>query len=268
MYFCQTMRQVSFYKFQGAGNDFILVDNLNDVYTFIHLDFIKKMCNRHFGIGSDGFIFINKHHQYDFDMQFHNPDGTQSFCGNGARCAVAFYSFLVNRIGQFTFNAFDGFHRAELVENGMVRLEMNDVTQIIKHSENRFELYTGSPHLINFESDIDSVDVKQEGAKIRYSKNYKDKGINVNFVQVIDKQSISIRTYERGVEDETLACGTGITAAALAFAKNVKMSGFNRVNVSARGGELFVEFDSKENGFDAIVLEGPASFVFKGEINV
>jgi len=268
MYFCQTMRQVSFYKYQGAGNDFILVDNRNEDYSFINLDLIKKMCNRHFGIGSDGFIFINKHQQFDFDMRFHNPDGTQSFCGNGARCAVAFYSFLVNRIGQFTFNAFDGFHTAELMENGMVRLEMNDVTEIIKHSETNYELYTGSPHLIQFKSDIDSIDVIQEGAKIRFSEKYKAEGININFIQVIDYQSILIRTYERGVEDETLACGTGITAAALAFAKNVKMSGFNRVNVSARGGELFVEFDSKENGFDSIVLEGPASFVFKGEINV
>lgn len=268
MYFCQTMRQVSFYKYQGAGNDFILVDNRNEEFSFINIDSIKKICERHFGIGSDGFIFINKHENFDFDMQYHNPDGSQSFCGNGARCAVAFYSNLVGKKGHFLFNAFDGVHSAELLENGMVRLEMNDVNELIQHSESSFELNTGSPHLILFEQSIDNIDVKQEGSKIRYSEKYKIVGINVNFVQVTSANKLLIRTYERGVEDETLACGTGITAAALAFVKNVNLSGFQRIGVNAKGGELFVDIEVGENCFSKIVLEGPASYVFKGEIDV
>ncbi|MFM7661830.1 MAG: diaminopimelate epimerase, partial [Bacteroidota bacterium] len=143
-----------------------------------------------------------------------------------------------------------------------------DVTEIIKHSETNYELYTGSPHLIQFKSDIDSIDVKQEGAKIRYSDKYVQKGINVNFVQVILNNELSIRTYERGVEEETLACGTGITAAALAFAKSVKLSGAQRILVHSRGGALNVEFDAQENSFIKIILEGPASYIFKGEIHI
>jgi len=268
MYFCQTMQQVSFYKYQGAGNDFILVDNRNEEYSNFSLNLISQLCNRHFGIGSDGFIFINKHQELDFDMQFHNPDGSQSFCGNGARCAVAFYSFLNSRKGRFSFNAFDGLHSAELLENGMVRLKLNDVSQVIEYSENSFELYTGSPHLIKFENEIDKLDVKHEGSAIRYSEKYKSQGININFVQKIDDYCISIRTYERGVEDETLACGTGITAAALAHAKKIKLSGFQRIKINARGGELFVDFVAEDNNFTKILLEGPASFVFKGTIDV
>jgi diaminopimelate epimerase len=262
------MRQVSFYKYHGAGNDFILVDNLNEEYSFITLDFINKVCDRHFGIGSDGFIFINKHDKYDFDMQFHNPDGSQSFCGNGARCAVAFYSFLTKRKGHFNFSAFDGLHSAELLENGMVRLKMNDVSKLIQHSDSSFELNTGSPHLILIEPTIDTINVKQEGAKIRYSEKYNKEGINVNFVQAKEPNKLVIRTYERGVEDETLACGTGITAAALTYAKNVNLSGFQRIQVNALGGEIFVDVQVEENRFSKIVLEGPASFVFKGEMDV
>lgn len=262
------MRQVSFYKYQGAGNDFILVDNRNGEYTELSMEIVKNLCDRHFGIGSDGFIFINSDAQYDFSMQFHNPDGSQSFCGNGARCAVAFFSKLVNRKGQFVFNAFDGFHKAKITNDEMVRLEMNDVNDVIELTENSFELYTGSPHLIKLKSEIDKIDVKREGANIRYSEKYRVEGINVNFVEVIDSNHIAIRTYERGVEDETLACGTGITAAAIAWAKNVKMSGFQRVKIDAKGGVLFVDFHAKDNHFTEIVLEGPASFVFKGELNV
>lgn len=268
MYFCQTMRRVSFYKYHGAGNDFILVDNLSEKYSFINIDSIKKICDRHFGIGSDGFIFINKHDLYDFDMQFHNPDGSRSFCGNGARCAVAFYSFLASRKGHFNFNAFDGLHSAEILENGMVRLKMNDVLELIEYSESSYELNTGSPHLILFEQTIETIDVQKEGSKIRYSEKYKREGINVNFVQDNGPNKLSIRTYERGVEDETLACGTGITAAALAFLRNVNLSGFQRIQVNARGGELFVDTEVVENRFSNIVLEGPASYVFKGEIDV
>lgn len=262
------MQKIPFCKYQGAGNDFILIDNREGKQTYSGVDFIRNLCDRRFGIGADGLIFINYHKEFDFDMQFYNPDGTQSFCGNGARCAVAFYSFLTGRKGQFVFSAYDGKHSAYLLENGMVRLEMNDVTEIIEYSENSYELYTGSPHLIKFEHDIVSLDVKKEGSKIRYSDKYVEKGINVNFVQVILNNELSIRTYERGVEEETLACGTGITAAALAFAKSVKLSGSQRILVHSRGGALNVEFDIQENSFINIILEGPASYVFKGEIHM
>ena len=268
MYFCQTMRHVTFYKYQGAGNDFILVDNRNENYSNIDIKCIVQLCDRHFGIGSDGFIFINKSTQVDFDMQFHNPDGSMSFCGNGARCAVAFYSKLTNRIGQFSFSAFDGIHSTVLAENGMVRLEMKDVSEVIEYTATSYELYTGSPHLILFELDIEKVNVHEEGSKIRYSEKYNKEGINVNFVQIHEVNHISIRTYERGVENETLACGTGITAAVLAYAKKVKMSGENRIKVNARGGELFVDFKVEGDVFTQVVLEGPALFVFKGEIDV
>jgi diaminopimelate epimerase len=262
------MQKITFYKFQGAGNDFILVDNRDNSYSYINNNQIVKLCDRHFGIGSDGFILINDSVENDFEMDFYNPDGSQSFCGNGARCAIAFYALLTNRLGDFNFMAFDGIHSAVLISEEKVRLKMADVEQVKVLNDNCFELNTGSPHYVLFTTDIGSIDVQSEGSKVRYSEHYKEHGINVNFVEILKNDLLSIRTYERGVENETLACGTGITAAVLSYAQNVKLSGLHRIEVQAKGGDLLVEFQKDEFSFKNIYLEGPSQFVFKGEVYV
>jgi diaminopimelate epimerase len=262
------MQKISFYKYQGAGNDFVLLDNRDGSFSNFSVSQITKLCDRHFGVGSDGLIFINHSENLDFEMDFYNPDGSKSFCGNGARCATAFYSYLVQKKGEFRFLAHDGIHSVFFHSEEQIRLKMADVEQVKVLNDNCFELNTGSPHYVHFTTDIGSIDVQSEGSKVRYSEHYKEQGINVNFVEILKSDLIAIRTYERGVENETLACGTGITAAVLSYAKNVKLSGLHRIKVKAKGGDLSVEFQKDEFSFKNIYLEGPAEFVFKGEVYV
>ncbi len=254
-----------FYKYHGTGNDFIIIDN-RDNKVALSIAQIKKLCERRFGIGADGLMLLNYREGYDFEMKYYNSDGNEgSMCGNGGRCVVKFAHYLGIHKSNYFFLATDGEHEAFIEENSWIDLKMKDVNGIKKHYLD-FVLHTGSPHYIKQITDVATYDVVNMGRGIRYSKEFEKDGINVNFVEVNDKE-IFVRTYERGVEDETLSCGTGVTAAALVFANND--NGLNYIEVKTPGGALAVRFDKLENNnFKNIWLCGPAEFVFKGEINV
>ena len=256
-----------FDKYQGTGNDFILIDNRKGVWNNMPISTIQKLCNRKFGIGADGLIKINSIQNFDFEVDYYNADGSKSFCGNGARCAVLFAQNLGIQKEEVRFLAIDGVHTARKTET-LVHLEMSDVSGFEKKDHN-FIIQTGSPHYISFEEEIKSIDVIQKGRTIRYSEQFSNAGINVNFIQKKEPNTFAIRTYERGVEDETLSCGTGVTAAALAYAIESKLFGIQRITAQTEGGELSISFNRvNESDFNSIVLIGPAVHVFHGEIDV
>jgi diaminopimelate epimerase len=259
--------KIEFYKYQGTGNDFILLDNREDIYNAITNEQVKFLCDRHFGIGADGLMLLNNNEEYDFEMIYYNADGKPgSMCGNGGRCIVQFASMLGIKKKEYRFLATDGAHEAEIDLEKEVSLKMKDVTDV-NFTLNNFLLNTGSPHYVVYVKDVESEDVVTEGRKIRHSKDFAKEGVNVNFVQIISDDEIYVRTYERGVEDETLSCGTGVTASALVSAHNDK--GFNRVEVKTKGGRLSVEFEkNSETEFTNIWLSGPAMKVFSGVINL
>ena len=259
--------KIEFHKYQGTGNDFILLDNRSKTYDQLTEKQVALMCNRRFGIGADGLILLNLKEGFDLEMKYYNADGAEgSMCGNGGRCMIKFVASLGIRKNNYHFLAVDGEHEAEIDTNGLVRLKMANVNKVEVHS-NYFILNTGSPHYVKYIKDIIKMDVKNSGRMIRYSPAFEKDGINVNFVESVDDDKIYVRTYERGVEDETLSCGTGVTASALIAAHND--NGFNRVEVKTPGGNLSVEFDKvDDNHFENIWLNGPANFVFKGEIEV
>jgi diaminopimelate epimerase len=259
--------KIEFHKYQGTGNDFILLDNRSKTYDQLTEKQVALMCNRRFGIGADGLILLNLKEGFDLEMKYYNADGAEgSMCGNGGRCMIKFVASLGIRKNNYHFLAVDGEHEAEIDTNGLVRLKMANVNKVEVHS-NYFILNTGSPHYVKYIKDIMKMDVKNSGRMIRYSPAFEKDGINVNFVESVDDDKIYVRTYERGVEDETLSCGTGVTASALIAAHND--NGFNRVEVKTPGGNLSVEFDKvDDNHFENIWLNGPANFVFKGEIEV
>lgn len=263
--------KIHFYKYQATGNDFILIDNRSAALNFSNRQ-IQQLCDRKFGIGADGLMLIEKHPSLDFNLVYFNSDGSQSLCGNGSRAAVQFASLLGMVNGKASFNAYDGKHDAELASNDVVRLRMNDVNAVEKKGEDFF-INTGSPHHIRFVNGVKEYPVFDEGKSIRYSEDYKPNGTNVNFVQILDNNTIFVRTYERGVENETLSCGTGIVAAALASS----FKGFSSpVKVKAIGGELSVDFKFKNSGessghhgtFTDIFLTGPAKLVFEGDLEL
>jgi len=252
--------QFPFYKYQATGNDFVLVDNREGKFSF-SVDEIKKICDRKFGVGADGIMLIEKHPSLDFNLVYFNADGSPSLCGNGSRAAVLMASALGLVKGKTEFNAYDGVHEAWLLANGQVRLKMSDVKEI-KNSVDGVFLNTGSPHFIKWVKEVKNYPVFEEGKRIRYSDAFKPAGINVNFVELLGHNSIFVRTYERGVENETLSCGTGVTAAALAAASHQYVS---PVTVQTLGGELSVEFkESHDGSFTDIFLIGPAKMVFEG----
>jgi diaminopimelate epimerase len=255
---------ISFEKYQGTGNDFIMIDNRNLQFPQKDLSLIQKLCNRKFGIGADGLILIQDKEGLDFEMVYFNADGSQSMCGNGARCAVAFAHHM-DIIGSSTqFLAIDGVHEAK-ISGGIVRLKMNDVSQVIK-KESDFYIHTGSPHHIRYVEGLTQYPVLEEGSKIRYSQAYSPAGTNVNFVSPIEEDKIFVRTYERGVENETLSCGTGVTACALHYGD---MKGLTEVKISTLGGELEVTFTKNVQGaFENIFLIGPALRVFSGQVDL
>lgn len=262
--------KLDFYKYQGAGNDFILVDNRKSSFPKNDVELISKLCKRHFGIGSDGLILIEKSTTSDFYMEFFNPDGSQSFCGNGSRCAVLFAYHLGIVKKTCVFESKNGTNSAEIVAQDEVKLKMFDVPfSTIKKNDSDWILETGSPHYAIFKDEINSINIIQEARKIRYNEEYTTKGINVNYIAInpLESDSIYVRTYERGVEDETLACGTGVTACALAYNLNVNQSA-KSVKVNALGGQLLVSFEKDNHSFHSIFLQGPAKFVFKGEVDV
>ena len=242
---------IPFYKYQGTGNDFVMIDNRKGVFDKENVALVQKICDRRFGVGADGLILIEDIDDLDFNMIYFNADGSKSFCGNGSRCAVAFAKFLGIIEDQAMFLSTDGEHEAWISKDGQVSLKMHDVEAIEKGDAYYF-INTGSPHYIAEVSDVAVVDVYQEGKAIRNNERFKAEGTNVNFVKY-GSESIDVRTYERGVEGETLSCGTGVTAAALSWADKHQSNG-GKVEVNTKGGELSVAFKRNEKGFHDIWL--------------
>ena len=260
------MNNIQFYKYQGTGNDFIMIDDRRESFDLDAHQLIAQLCDRKFGIGADGLILIRTHHIADFEMVYYNADGYQtSLCGNGSRCAVHFASFLGMLNDECTFQTIEGILHARL-EGQVVEIKMPDVKGVEKVNHD-FYLHTGSPHYVQFVENIEKLDVYTQGNKIRNSEPYKKEGVNVNFVETIDNGKIFVRTYERGVENETYSCGTGVTAAAIAYGN---LNGLNNINIKTKGGDLQVYFQpNNENGdFCNVFLKGPAIMVFQGEIDI
>ncbi len=257
---------IDFYKYQGTGNDFVILDNRVGKFTQLNSVQISNLCDRRFGIGADGLMMLQLKKGYDFEMVYYNADGNEgSMCGNGGRCLVAFAKHLNIIDKSAEFLATDGFHEAVVGENDWVELKMKDVHAIERH-ENFSVLNTGSPHYIKWNKDNVKTDVFAEGRAIRNSPPFLKEGINVNFVEV-HAAYLSVRTYERGVEAETLSCGTGVTAAAVASSD--KETGKQERRIVTPGGELKVKFNKlSETDFEDIWLCGLARFVFSGTIKV
>ena len=248
-----------------------MINNVSGHYDSIKKDLaqITFLCDRNFGIGSDGIIFLNFIKDADFEMEFFNPDGTKSFCGNGARCAVSFAkrSGLIKNFSRFL--AIDGFHDSHYLGDS-IKIKINNVDTIIEELPNTYIIDTGSPHYVHYlEESFDSIDFLHYCKSIRFSNRFIDKGINVNLVKEINKNKLNIRTYERGVENETLACGTGVTAVALSYAFKNKLLNNQQINILTLGGELMVEFVQKKDGvFSDIWLIGEAKLVYEGSIHI
>ncbi len=260
--------KISFYKYHGTGNDFVMLDGRSKKFVMPSEKQINHLCHRQFGIGADGLIVVTKSKKADFEMLYFNADGKPgSMCGNGGRCTIAFAKELGLIKNKTQFLAYDGLHEGAIDKKGEVTLKMSDVKGIDAKGHD-FELNTGSPHYIIFAKDIGKIDVFKEGQKIRYNKVYTSNGINVNFVEIKNNE-LFVRTYERGVENETLSCGTGVTAAAIAFAKLEKKKKSYAVNIQTPGGNLKVSFKTKDhNHFSEIQLTGPATQVYQGQINI
>jgi len=252
-----------FYKYQGTGNDFIIIDNRQDHFNKNNTKLIAFLCDRRFGIGADGLILLENHEDYDFKMVYYNSDGNESsMCGNGGRCIASFARFLGIITSEARFLAIDGEHKA-ILKGSTVSLQMQDVSTIKKFDDHVF-LNTGSPHHVQLETMLKQLNIKEEGAKIRYGNLYDEAGSNVNFVQKLSENKFAIRTYERGVEDETLSCGTGVTAVALAM-HHIGETLSNSIELATQGGALEVRFKKTNSGYEDIWLIGPATLVFKGE---
>lgn len=257
---------LTFYKYQGTGNDFVIIDNRQSLVTKNDTKLFAGLCDRKFGVGADGLMLLElpDNDQDDFKMVYFNADGKESsMCGNGGRCLVAFAAFLGVIKDTATFTAIDGPHKAA-IKKDLVYLQMQDVSAIEKYDTHLF-LDTGSPHHVTLVENLANYDVKNIGRKIRNGAPYFEKGSNVNFVETKEDGVFDVRTYERGVEDETLSCGTGVTAVALSMhATNVTDK--QEVVINTLGGELKVTFEKTEDGYKNVFLIGPAKQVFKGEI--
>ena len=252
---------IEFYKYQGTGNDFIMIDDREKEFDLTDNDLIAALCERRMGIGADGLIVLREHDTLDFEMIYFNADGKESsMCGNGGRCIIAFAQMLEMTGNETTFMAIDGEHKGRLMDDG-IYLQMQDVKKIEGVGDG-LVLNTGSPHYIEMVDELDYIDVDKQGRKIRNSVPFKKDGINVNFV--LDANELQVRTYERGVEAETLSCGTGVVATAIAmhYANCIEET---LVNVKTKGGELTVSFEEFNGGYRNIWLSGEASMVFAGE---
>ncbi len=258
--------QFEFQKFQGTGNDFVIIDNRTLAFPKDDIKLIERICDRRFGIGADGLMLVEDADGFDFKMVYYNSDGRQStMCGNGGRCisAFVFQNQLANQEGQFI--AIDGSHDYVINDEGLVKLNMIDVKEIEKSGAD-YIMFTGSPHYVRFVDGLADADMYSGGKSVRYSDRFAKEGINVNFVEKNDN-ICAVRTYERGVEDETYSCGTGTVAAALSIAEKFDLSK-GPVNLDTKGGPLKVYFDKNNQGYTNIWLEGPAKFVFKGILNL
>ncbi len=256
---------IKFYKYQGTGNDFVVVDNRAKTFPKNNSDIISYLCDRNFGVGADGLILLENDENVDFKMVYFNADGKEStMCGNGGRCIVAFAHKLALFEKNTTFIAIDGLHHASINEN-IVSLQMIDVENI-SVEENHVFTDTGSPHHVQLVQNLATFDIYNEGKRIR-NEIYGTEGSNVNFVEQVDSATFKVRTYERGVENETLACGTGVTAVAIAMHKTKKTDS-NNISLPVMGGKLSVSFSEKNGVYTNVFLTGSAKFVFKGEITV
>ena len=260
--------KIPFYKYQGAGNDFILIDNRQLAIDHHNPAMIARLCDRRFGIGGDGMMFLQNLDGYDFEMVYYNADGQpSSMCGNGGRCIVAFAKFLGVIDNETDFLAVDGPHHAKITAEGdWVSLHMIDVDAVTRDAD-AYVLNTGSPHYVQLTGGLETKNVYQDGYAIRNNDTYKAKGINVNFVEPMD-EGYFVRTFERGVEDETYACGTGVTAVALAMAIQNNQNGTITTPIKVLGGNLNIRFNYDGVKFSDIYLEGPAKQVFAGEIEI
>lgn len=269
--------KINFFKYQGTGNDFIMIDDRSLVFPTDNNQLVAKLCDRRFGIGADGLILLQPHANASYFMKYYNSDGNEStMCGNGGRCLAAFaiHQGVVN--GHHTFQAIDGPH--EVISEGAspnplwIQLRMQDVQVIQQRAPYTFVLNTGSPHYVAFSNEVlETFRLVDQAKQIRYNEEFQQEGINVNFVNLLGLKHISMRTYERGVEDETLSCGTGVTAAALATAVlNQLPEGHHELQVDTRGGKLQVSFDyqKKTQSFTNVWLQGPATFVFSGTVEI
>jgi diaminopimelate epimerase len=259
---------LEFFKYEGAGNDFILVDDRRNRFPANDQDLVKRLCNTKFGIGADGLMLLRSCPGYDFEMVYYNADGKEStMCGNGGRCMAAFARKLGIIECSARFLAVDGEHLADLVSDHYVKLKMSDVSDYEAGSDYYF-LNTGSPHYVSFTTGLDKMDVVAEGREIRYSDRFREPGTNVNFVEE-GPDYLFVRTYERGVENETLACGTGVVASVISACLR---QGDDKISysmpVKVLGGQLKVSLNRKGSIFTDIWLEGPATFVFKGQIEI
>ena len=255
---------MQFYKYQGTGNDFIILDDRNKDFQLTQKE-IAFLCHRRFGIGADGLMLLQNAEGYDFRMVYFNSDGTEgTMCGNGGRCLVRFAADLAIVHEKANFIAVDGPHLA-YIDESKISLQMQDVKEI-QQLPSDYYTHTGSPHYVQFCQDVDTLDVKKLGALIRYSKEFAHQnGTNVNFVELLENQGIFVRTYERGVEDETYSCGTGVTAAALI--SHLTQNYDSPIQIKTLGGKLEVQFEGNAQiGFREIFLIGPAEKVFQGEI--
>ncbi len=252
-----------FYKYHGTGNDFIIFDAFkNEIPSFTDKE-IRQMCNRRFGIGADGIMILRKSNTPDFEMEYFNSDGSgTTMCGNGGRCIVSF-AYKLGYINKLTrFIASDGVHEANVISEDLIDLKMNDVDSFIL-DEKEYHCHTGSPHSIFFVKDIEAVDILNEGRKIRYSEKFAPEGTNVNYVQIVNSSTLKIRTYERGVEDETFSCGTGSVASVLTYAEINHLNNGEFI-VHVKGGNLKIKFEKKNNIYKNIRLIGPATYVYTG----
>ncbi len=258
--------QLTFYKYQGTGNDFVLIDNRQEIFDKNNTKLVAQLCDRRFGIGADGFILLENSTIGDFKMVYYNADGnTSTMCGNGGRCLVAFAKLLGIIDQKTSFEAIDGLHEAT-IEDAIVSLKMIDVETIDQYDDHLF-LDSGSPHHVTFVKNVSDVNVKITGRKLRFGAPYFEEGSNINFVEQTNKNTFKVRTYERGVEDETLSCGTGVTAVAIASHKARKTTS-NMILLDTPGGQLEVSFETHNNNYKNVFLKGAATLVFTGTIDI
>jgi diaminopimelate epimerase len=259
--------KLKFSKYQGTGNDFVMIDNRTIRLPADDAPMIRRLCDRRFGIGGDGLIYLQDRDGYDFEMVYFNSDGREStMCGNGGRCIVQFAHALGLGGPEYHFLAIDGPHTGRIMDDGTISLQMQDVLTTFRHGDD-YILDTGSPHLVRLVNNVKDYPVAATGRQIRYSDTYRESGINVNFVEPVPDGSIFVRTYERGVEDETLSCGTGVVASAIAFYyHNIYKP--DSINIQTLGGSLQVKFDVQDMHFTNVWLTGPAVEVYSGETTI
>ena len=257
--------EIQFSKYQGTGNDFVIIDNRDGKIALSNAQ-IAFLCDRKFGVGSDGLMLLGTASGYDFSMDYYNADGTEgTMCGNGGRCLVQYAHDHGIVKENYYFIAIDGPHEAKIENNGWIHLKMSDVNAV-ETGEGFFVTNTGSPHYVQLVKDIKGFEVVSKGKAIRYNERFMKDGINVNFIE-FQQDHLFVRTYERGVENETYSCGTGVTAAAITT--HLHKTGAHRVSIQTLGGALAVSFNNQGGGhFNHIWLQGPATFVYKGNIHL